>query len=264
MHIRLIGLFQVLDETGRDRTPRGAKSRALLAMLCQTPGHRRPRRWLEGRLWSDRGAEQASGSLRQALTELRKALGPLALLLESDRDCVALHGFATDLDNDPDEARAALLQGRDFLEGIDIHDNAFLEWLAEERVRVAVQLGLGPEIGVAGAGPMQRPPVTLRIASRPDEIEEGAVNDLASAIARLTAEYLLKDGAAAEWFVGRSALGLDVQVEGDWQEDGAFLKVRLAAPEKHGSRWAQSVGAGRAASAENEASLVVLSATVAA
>ena len=121
MFIRMIGVFEVRDEAGQDRTPRGAKARALLALLARTPGHRRPRRWLEARLWSDRGQEQASGSLRQALTEVRKALGPLAERLTSDRDGVALAGFGSDL-ADPVGARQALARGREFLEGIDVLD----------------------------------------------------------------------------------------------------------------------------------------------
>ena len=75
MFIRLVGVFEVRDDQGRDCTPRGSKARAILAMLCQTPDRLRARRWLEGRLWSDRGADLASGSLRQALMEIRKALG---------------------------------------------------------------------------------------------------------------------------------------------------------------------------------------------
>ncbi|MGL4235182.1 AfsR/SARP family transcriptional regulator [Tabrizicola sp.] len=245
MLIRLVGLFQVIGEAGRDRTPRGAKSRALLAMLCQTPGHRRPRRWLEQRLWSDRGPEQASGSLRQALTELRKALGPLALFLESDRDCVALHGFVTDLQSDPEAARQALRQGRDFLEGIDIHDRAFVEWLAEERQRVAADLGLGstslavkPEIG-------QGPQFMLRLTSLPEGRESRVVRDLAAAIARLTAEYLLQDGAGAEWFEGQPSSALDLQVEGGRSADGAHLKVRLVSHSGQQTLWSQRMVASR-------------------
>lgn len=137
MYIRMIGMYQEREETGQERTPRGMKSRALPAMLAQTPGHRRPRRWLEARLWSDRGQERASGGLRQALTELRKVPGPLAGRLTSDRDCVSLGG-GMDL-SDVAAAREALGQGREFLQGIDILDPAFNLWLAEERQRVAAR-----------------------------------------------------------------------------------------------------------------------------
>ena len=58
MKLRLVGQFRLLDGLGIDRSPRGAKARAVLAMLVQVPEHRRSRRWLEARLWSDRGADQ--------------------------------------------------------------------------------------------------------------------------------------------------------------------------------------------------------------
>lgn len=262
MYIRMIGVFEVRDEAGRDFTPRGAKARALLALLCRTPGHRRPRRWLEGRLWSDRGQEQASGSLRQALSELRKTLGPLADHLTCDRDCVALADFTTDLMQDPAAARKALDLGREFLEGIDVVDPAFNQWLAEERQRVAEQ--------VAGAGlpvvaKRQMAPLTLRLSDLPEGTEAAIARDLAAAIARITAEYLL--GAASRQS-GRSndriPAGLDLQVEGTWSEDRAYLKVRLVDQANQKTLWSQRLIASRTEDGRNGGSAVVFDATEAA
>ena len=142
MFVRLVGVFEVRDAQGRDCTPRGAKARAILAMLCQTPDRRRARRWLEARPWSDRGAEQASGSLRQALMEIRKSLGVDADCLEADRDTVRLSGVTTDLEQNHTAAVAALQSDREFLEGIDIIDQAFADWLRDERARVEQSLGI--------------------------------------------------------------------------------------------------------------------------
>jgi hypothetical protein len=237
MYIRLIGQFQVQDETGADRTPRGAKARAILALLCQTPDHCRPRRWLEMRLWSDRGQEQASGSLRQALTELRKALGPLADNLHSDRDCVSLGGFATDLDQDPDGVRQAMSHGREFLEGIDIIDAAFCEWLAEERQRLAQRFG--PPEGAPRSGLAQ--PFRLRLGALPEGTEVAIARDLAGAIARLAADYLLRETAGEPM-----SEGLDLHIEGAWSEDRAHLKLRLVAQSKQKTIWSQRLIATRA------------------
>jgi hypothetical protein len=245
MFIRMVGLFQVLDETGQDHTPRGAKARAILAMLCRTSDHCRPRRWLESRLWSDRGQEQASGSLRQALTELRKTLGPLAGHLQSDRDCVCLRGVVTDLDRDPEAARQDLAGGREFLEGIDIVDPAFGDWLAEERPRVAAQL-----VGAAETDPTshQNHAFKLRLASLPEGIETSLARDLAGAIARLTAEYLLQgsDGSAGDALPE----GLDLHVEGAWAGDRAHLKLRLVAQADQRTLWSQRLIASRASGSE--------------
>ncbi len=237
MFIRLIGQFQIQDAAGRDLTPRGAKSRAILALLCQTPDHCRPRRWLEMRLWSDRGQEQASGSLRQALTEVRKALGPLAGHLQSDRDCVRLTGFVTDIQQDPDAVRLAMIQGRDFLEGIDIIDAAFRDWLSEERQRLAQRFGVG-----AGTRSGLAQPFRLRLGALPEGTEVGIARDLAGAIARMAAEYLLRDTAGEP-----IPEGLDLHIEGAWSEDRAHLKLRLVAQAGQKTVWSQRLIATRAA-----------------
>lgn len=238
MRVRMMGEFQVMDETGVDRTPRGAKARALIALLCRTPGYRRPRRWLEGKLWSDRGAEQASGSLRQALTEVRRALGPLAGRLQSDRDCVALSGAVVDLEEDPGAAQAALVQGREFLEGLDVMDRAFAGWLDDERRRVARELRqAGPEETNA--------PITLRLASLPQGTNPVMARDLGEAIARLTAEYLLRGAGADSAIEHPSPQGLDLQLEGAWSADGAQLRVRLVAHENQRTLWSQRLVASR-------------------
>lgn len=237
MFIRLMGQFQVHDIMGRDFTPRGAKARGILALLCQTPGHCRPRRWLETRLWSDRGQEQASGSLRQALTELRKTLGPLAVHLQSDRDCVSLEGFVTDLDQDPTAAREALAHGREFLEGIDIIDAAFCEWLAEERQRLTQRFGQGDAARKPKSGSQ---PFSLRLGSLPEGTEPGIARELAGAIARLAAEYLLRDTAGEP-----VPDGLDLHIEGAWSADRAHLKLRLVAQSDQKTIWSQRLIATR-------------------
>lgn len=245
MFIRLMGQFQVLDAEGVDHTPRGAKSRALLAMLCRTEDHCRPRRWLEGRLWSDRGQEQASGSLRQALTELRKALGPLAGQLNCDRDSVGLAGFTTDLDRDRQAARQALAGGREFLEGIDILDPAFGVWLAEERQRVAMDLGQA-EASVARS-------FRLRVAALPEGVEAALARDLAGAIARLTAEFLLREGA--DRFGEQLPESLDLHVEGAWSGDRAHLKLRLVAQADQTTVWSQRLIASRSTGPDGQGSV---------
>jgi hypothetical protein len=258
MFIRMIGVFEIQDEAGRDCTPRGAKSRALLAMLAQTPGHRRPRRWLEARLWSDRGQEQASGSLRQALTELRKTLGPMAARLTSDRDCVALADFGTDLMQDPTAARIALAQGREFLESIDIVDPAFNVWLAEERQRVAEHLaGTSPVPGGS-----QLAPFSLTLTDLPEGTESTVARDLAAAIAKLAAEFLLGGAAERGGLRGdRLPAGLDLQVEGGWSEDRAYLKVRLVDQANQKTLWSQRLTASRTEDSRTGSSAVVFETT---
>lgn len=256
MFIRLIGQFQVQDATGQDHTPRGAKARAILALLCRTPDHCRPRRWLESRLWSDRGQEQASGSLRQALTELRKSLGPLASHLTCDRDCVRLTGFTTDLDGDPEAARMALAAGRDFLEGIDILDPSFRAWLAEERQRLAQRVAV-QELTVPG--PQDSQPFTLRLGALPAGTGADVARDLAQAVARLAAEHLLRDGAGG-FGASTSGMqgGLELEIEGAWSEDRAHLKLRLLAQSNRKTIWTQRLIATRQVAEDGQGTMPAL------
>src|SRR5437762_10365120 len=94
LRIAVIGAFRALANDGEDLTPRGRKARALLAILALTPTRRRSRPALQDKLWSDRGPEQAPASLRQTLTEIRRAFG------ERYRDCLVadMRGIGLALD----------------------------------------------------------------------------------------------------------------------------------------------------------------------
>ena len=225
MFIRLVGVFEVRDDLGRDCTPRGAKARAILAMLCQTPDRRRGRRWLEGRLWSDRGAEQASGSLRQALMEIRKALGDMAERLETDRDTVRLTGARTDLEADPAQAARALQSGREFLEGIDIIDAAFEEWLREERARVEAQMGTRrPDQARQPVAQTARIPFLIRLGGLPEGVGQFAGRALADSIGRLLSEFAHIDVYGS----GGTAIPADLPREGmALHVEGAEIQNRL-------------------------------------
>jgi hypothetical protein len=125
MRARLNGPFRVFDTSGVDITPAGMKDRGLIALLLASPGQRRTRMWLQGMLWSDREPQQASGSLRQALTNLRKALGPLSDRLKADRTTLWL---SPEVEIDT--------HGRgEFLSDLDIRDPEFSDWLRDQRNR---------------------------------------------------------------------------------------------------------------------------------
>lgn len=123
MRVRIYGPFRVHDDSGADITPPGMKERALLALLLLSPGQRRTRAWLQDKLWSDRAPEQASGSLRQALSNVRKALGAEAVQLKSDRTTLWL---APEVD--PGTADEGAL-----LDDIHVRDPEFSDWLRDER-----------------------------------------------------------------------------------------------------------------------------------
>lgn len=237
MFIRLVGVFEVRDDAGRDCTPRGSKARAILAMLCQTPDRLRARRWLEGRLWSDRGAELASGSLRQALMEIRKAFGEASEKLITDRDMVQLADVVTDLEQDRDGCLQALQSGREFMEGSDIVDAAFIDWLREERVRVDLHLGM------SRPGPSQMPmPFLIRLGGLPSGHGASVGKALADSIGRMVGEFAHVDLFGA----GGTAVpldlptgGLSLHVEGTASQDHVHLLVSLNVTNTKLTIWSQ-------------------------
>lgn len=123
MLVRVDGPFRVIAGDGTDITPKGMKERALLALLALSPGQRRTRVWLQDKLWSDREAGQASGSCRQALSNLRKALGPEVDRLSSDRNTVWLAPEVQVLDKGEGE----------LLDDLDVRDPEFGDWLRDRR-----------------------------------------------------------------------------------------------------------------------------------
>ena len=136
--IFLLGPFTVLGPDGADLTPKARKSRAIMAMLAVAPRGSRSRVWLRDKLWSDRGDDQASASLRQALLDIRTALGPEAgRALSADKHTVTLDLGAVGVDvlrmAHPGNSAVALRQAENFLEGIDVRDPEFEEWLMLER-----------------------------------------------------------------------------------------------------------------------------------
>ena len=244
MHIRLVGVFEMRDSVGRDCTPRGAKSRALLAMLCQTTDRRRTRRWLESKLWSDRGPEQASGSLRQALMDIRRTMGKAADLLVADRDSIRLTAVVTDLD-EGGTAAAALLSGREFLEGIDIVDHAFTDWLREERSRIDASLGVPrAPVAVPVVAKPARLPFVIRLGSLPPGVGSFMGMALGDSIGRLLAEFAHIDMFGA----GGMALPADLPVEGIMLHveaaqigDQVHMLVRLTTVSQGHAIWNQRV-----------------------
>lgn len=133
LHITLIGPLQITAADGAVLTPVGAKNQALLALLALSPGMSRPRRWIEDKLWSTFAPEQASANLRQALSKLRGALGSHADCLKSDRTAISLEAARIDVDVlRPD---MQIDSGRDLLEGMDVRDPEFEDWLRDERAR---------------------------------------------------------------------------------------------------------------------------------
>jgi TolB-like protein/Tfp pilus assembly protein PilF len=145
--ILLLGAFQ-LRKGGQPVDLPGRRERALLAYLAMPAGESRSREKLAGMLWSERGEKQARDSLKQAMLKLRKVVDgeqPSALL--TDREFVTLVPAAVSIDVTEFErligdgtpeavARAMSLYRGDLLDGLEVKDPAFEEWLLMERQRL--------------------------------------------------------------------------------------------------------------------------------
>jgi DNA-binding SARP family transcriptional activator len=131
IRIIVLGPFQARAGDGVPLRITGAKNQALLAMLALSPDMTRPRRWIEDKLWSTFGPDKSSANLRQALSKLRSALGPAAGILETDRSKIGLNTrlVSVDLLEEviPEDERIELLQG------MDVRDPEFEDWLRQER-----------------------------------------------------------------------------------------------------------------------------------
>ena len=137
--LRLFGEFEALQSGGPRVAPRLEKSRALLAYLalCDDPLVSRGR--LCALLWSRVEDSQARHSLRQALADIRQALGPMRALLITCDDAVGLDRDRVVCDvvlfdrlaatrRQSALARAARLYRGTFLHGIDLPEPAFDDW----------------------------------------------------------------------------------------------------------------------------------------
>lgn len=134
----LLGPFSLLDAGGRDLTPKSRKTCALLALLALSPRGTRTRVWLRDKLWSESDEEKASGSLRQTIRDLKRSLSGMdGAILSVDRNSLSLKLDSLWVDLHSIREAAALPAGlsadADLLEGFDIADEEFEDWLAMER-----------------------------------------------------------------------------------------------------------------------------------
>ena len=139
--ISLSGPLRVTDAEGRDVTPKSAKARGLLAILALSKDLRRSRMWLRGKLWSTSGQAQGSDSLRQCLTEIRRAFGSHAPALITDRRSVALASQLVKVDEPDQTSDAAEICG-----DLELMDPEFQNWLAGVRLKVSHAQSSSPAV----------------------------------------------------------------------------------------------------------------------
>ena len=154
-HVQTLGEVRLTRDGGEPVALR-RKPLALLAYLARRAPRAVPRQELTALLWGDRAEERARQSLRQALLELRQAVGEV---LEVTADGVRLADGAVSLDlaaferdarEGRDEAAAAWWRG-DFFPGAAEIGDGFDRWVEGERAAAGRRLGAVMERLVGGA-----------------------------------------------------------------------------------------------------------------
>jgi len=125
LKIQTIGQFRmVLD--GRPVTPRLSKSQAIIAVIALKPQRSASRKWLQTLLWPDRSPQQASGSLRACLKEIRKIFAEAPECIQIDRSSIALADEFLEMDLDA----SGYAGDQEILEGFDVPNaEPFEDWL---------------------------------------------------------------------------------------------------------------------------------------
>lgn len=146
--LTLFGTFGLRLADGRVVDLPGQKDRALLAILALAPEAPQSRDKLAGLLWGDRGEAQARDSLKHALSKLRQSLADVTPApFAADRQEVRFDGAGLSVDvarferllreGGPEALeQAAALYAGELLDGINIRDAGFEEWLLAERRRL--------------------------------------------------------------------------------------------------------------------------------
>ncbi|QRZ13947.1 SARP family transcriptional regulator [Paracoccus methylovorus] len=132
--LSLMGSVRLHGADGTDLTPRSQKARGALALLGTAPDLRLSRARLQDLLWSERGRQRGSDSLRQMLRELRCALGAYKGILQTGVGWVGLDSEQLRIDLTPvyDAGGAPI----EFAADIDIPDPEFETWLRDMRLRL--------------------------------------------------------------------------------------------------------------------------------
>ena len=149
LHLELLGDFRLRTESGSLITISARKSQAMLAYLGVKPSQLVSRDKMAGLLWSSTAPEQARQSLRQTLSTLRRELAAVSSqkILVEEGDFLSLDAASVYCDVVEFESLVATgtaealdpatrLYGGDFLDGFQIDEEKFDQWVLAERDRL--------------------------------------------------------------------------------------------------------------------------------
>jgi len=142
--LKVLGGLDLRDTDGQPIELKARKSRQLLAYLAIPSGQVRSREQLASLLWSDRQDEQARGSLRTALSGIRRAVGDDALVVEHDTVRLREGYLDTDyyqlknlIDNNGSISKLGDFYTGEFLADQEHDGDLYMEWLRGLRIECA-------------------------------------------------------------------------------------------------------------------------------
>ncbi len=149
LHLELLGDFRLRSDSGTLVSISAKKSQAMLAYLAVKPAQLVSRDKMASLLWSSTASEQARQSLRQTLSTLRKelaAISPKKILIE-EGDFLSLDPSLVYVDVAEFETLTAVgtpealdpatrIYAGDFLEGFELDEEKFDQWVLAERDRL--------------------------------------------------------------------------------------------------------------------------------
>jgi DNA-binding SARP family transcriptional activator len=150
LNLELLGDFRMSSESKALINLTAKKSQAMLAYLGVKPAQLVSRDKMAGLLWSSTATEQARQSLRQTLSSLRKELSAISKdrkILVEEGDFLSLDPALVSVDvaefekvatqtNDDALAAAVKLYRGDFMEGFELDEERFDQWVIAERDRL--------------------------------------------------------------------------------------------------------------------------------
>ena len=146
IYLKLFGRIELRSPAGEALALSSRKAIGLLAYLARARGNSARRDHLATALWPDSGEAHARQSLRQALSNLRRALPEQArelvtasgdnVVLNRDlyRDDVTEFILLTETDTTDDLRRAVDLWDGELMDGFNARSSTFDDWLMQERM----------------------------------------------------------------------------------------------------------------------------------
>ncbi|MBA3326656.1 MAG: hypothetical protein H0T41_15765 [Rhodobacteraceae bacterium] len=132
LFLDLAGPLCLSNADGNDLTPKSPKAQGLLALIATSPCLRRSRIWLQDKLWSDCSPERSAACLRQCLLRVRLSLGEEADCLKTEKGWIAFDSGRVSVRTE--QLKPHLGGQIEFLEGLDVRDPEFEDWLREQRM----------------------------------------------------------------------------------------------------------------------------------